>query len=519
MTELDEQVYERIVPPDHYLRLVQRHIDFERLRPRLAQAYSGTGRPGIDPVRMFRILFLCYHYKLSDRQVMTRAQTDMAFRWFLQLNMYDTLPNHTSDTYFRQRFGEDGFQHLFQEIVAQAREHGLVKDRLRLKDATHIHALAADARPLALAAQVRERLLHAAQPLFGEWVAEQRTRLETLRQTTAEFSEDPRLAARIEFLSELAEQLRQRVADRPAADTDDSNRLAWKRLDKALALVAKLLADRADPAAGDRLASGSDPDARTGRHGDFFLGYLLDVAVDSDSEIITAVNVLPANGAEAADAAALIRSEERAHGNDVEGLSIDGVGFNGPVLRELTDPNGLNLEVIVPPPAAPPQPTFGPERFILTVIDANVGELTCPHGETTRRREQHKHGYRYTFAAGQCANCPLRKDCLQNPRSSRGRTVIKNEYDAEYGRVKAKAAMPEYAAVRREHSKIERKLGELARHHDNRRARYRGVANTLVQSLITAVVVNVKRIVKLLEVKKMGMLDSELPVRAELAAG
>ena len=63
-------------------------------------------------------------------------------------------------------------------------------------------------------------------------------------------------------------------------------------------------------------------------HGDFFVGYLLDVAIDAESELVTAVNVLPGNGAEAADAAVLIRQEEAAQGNDVAEVSIDGIGYN-----------------------------------------------------------------------------------------------------------------------------------------------------------------------------------------------
>ena len=104
-------------------------------------------------------------------------------------------------------------------------------------------------------------------------------------------------------------------------------------------------------------------------HGSFFVGYLLDMTIDPDSELITAVNVLPGNGAEAADAITLIQQEEAAQGNDVAGISIDGAGYKGPVLHELTDPHGLNLEVTVPPPTLAPRTTFGPERFSLKVID------------------------------------------------------------------------------------------------------------------------------------------------------
>ncbi len=120
---------------------------------------------------MLKIMFLRYHYKLSDRQVMERTKTDMAFRWFLDLGLRETVPNHTDGTYFRKRIGAERFAQVFQELVGQAREAGLVKDRLRLKDATHMIADVADVQPLRLAAQVRERLLNAAQPLFADWVA------------------------------------------------------------------------------------------------------------------------------------------------------------------------------------------------------------------------------------------------------------------------------------------------------------------------------------------------------------
>ena len=63
--------------------------------------------PAIDPVLMLKILFLCFHYKLSDRQVMERLRTDMAFRAFLNLGLHDKVPNHTDGTYFRRRIGEE----------------------------------------------------------------------------------------------------------------------------------------------------------------------------------------------------------------------------------------------------------------------------------------------------------------------------------------------------------------------------------------------------------------------------
>jgi hypothetical protein len=308
--------------------------------------------------------------------------------------------------------------------------------------------------------------------------------------------------------------LRERLASLPPATADDAKR---QRLDKAMAVAAKLLEDRADPEAGDRLASAVDTDARAGWHHGFFLGYLLDLAIDADSELITAVNLLPGNGPEAADAIALIEQEEAAQGNDVEGISIDGAGYNGPVLRELTDPEGLNLNVTVPPPTPTERKTFGPERFPLTIINEEVGEVTCPNGQSTRRRQRNRHGtgYKYIFKPSQCAACPLRTDCLPNPQSQAGRGVLKNDYEAEYRRVEAKAQTPEYQETRRTHPKIERKLNEVARHHGARRARFRGLPKVLSQVVLTALVVNVKRMVKLLA-QKMSQATAAFAVRAEM---
>ena len=513
--EFDRQVFEIVVPQGHYLRQVAAQIDFERFRPRLAEAYSlGMGRPAIDPVRMLKILFLRFHYKLSDRQVMERTKTDMAFRWFLDLALHDPVPNHTDGTYFRKRIGAERFAELFQELVTQAREAGLVKDRLRLKDATHLIADVTDMQPLQLAAQVRERLLQAAAPFFAAWVTEQRAQIETLRQTTAEFADDERLAARVEQLREMAAQLQERTAALLPALPSERPRL---RLQHALELVDKLLADRSAPQAKDRLASAVDPDARVGKHGGYFVGYLLDMASAADSELITSLNVLPGNGAEAADAITLLRQEEAAQGNDVQGLSMDGAGYNGPVLRELTDPAGLNLDMTVPPPTLQERTTFGPERFSLKIIDEQHGEVTCPNGQTTRQRSRTRQdtGYRYQFKTRQCAGCPMRTACLENPASQRGRVVSKNDYEAEYAKVEAKAKTPEYQETRRTHPKIERKLSEVVRHHDARRARFRGLPKVLTQAVLTALVVNVKRMMKLLT-QKATVAAEAFAVRAEL---
>ena len=107
--------------------------------------------------------------------------------------------------------------------------------------------------------------------------------------------------------------------------------------------------------------------------------------------------------------------------------------------------------------------------------------------------------------------------CLQKPASKKGRTVIKNDYEAEYRKVREQAQTAGYRETRRTHPKIERKLNEVVRHHDGRRARFRGRAKVLAQAVLTAIVVNVKRMVKLLAQPAQAAVEAAtaLAVRAE----
>ena len=74
----------------------------------------------------------------------------------------------------------------------------------------------------------------------------------------------------------------------------------------------------------------------------------------------------------------------------------------------------------------------------------------------------------------------------------------KNDYEEECRRVRLKTATEAYAEIRREHPKVERKLGEVLNRHDGRRARYHGSGKVLIQELMAGLATNVKRIVRLL---------------------
>ena len=506
--------FEQLVPPDHFLRRLLQAVDFESFRPMLESGYSpNQGRPSLDPVVLLKIAVLAHQYKYSDRDVMAAIQFNIAYRLFLGLSLKSPLPHHTTMTYFRGRLGAERLQEIFDELVRQARQLGLVKDRLRLKDATHIIANMAVPSTIRLVAETRNQLLEALRPFAPERTAAEEQRAEAIALGTKEAKDDVRLLRRVDHLRDILawgdEVPAQAVF---AAHTEKE----CERLTSALALAHKILDDRDRGDGGDKVISVHDPDARRGKHGDFYEGYLLDVSMDADSEIITAVNVLPANGDEGADAALLIAQEEKAQGNDVEAVSLDGAGYRGTVLRELTDPQGLDLEVFTPPSKVPAPTGFPAERFTLTMVDDRP-TLTCPAGQTTQTRERNADGtsYRYRFKEAQCSACALRLECLAKP-NARKRMVVKNDYEADYAAARAKAQTPEYAEVRRRHPAIERKLSELVRRHGMRHARYRRRLGVLFQGLMTSLVVNLKRVVRLL---CAPLQTTAPPVRAAVASG
>lgn len=495
MTELDHQIFTALIPPDHYLHKAVKVIDFDRFRPLMAPYYHAwLGRPAEEPLLLLKLEFLQYHDRLSDRQVIEQAKVNVAYREFLQLSLRSELPDPSCLSYFRGRLGVKGHREIFDALIQQAREQGLVQDRLRLKDATHVIANVAIPSTIRLVAQMRQRLLNVAAAYDPQRVEGEQARVEVIRSTDSGMTDEQRLEARVTHLREIlvwVEALRKQLPI--VSGEEDPSRTT---LEETLQLAHKILADREDPKAGDHLVSLQDPDARFGFHQGSYCGYLLDILMDADSELITTLNVLPASDDEAKDAAELIRQEEKIHHNDVEAISGDSKLFQGEKLRELTDPEGLDLEVFVPPIQPAQRGYYTPEDFSLDEANA---ELTCPAGEKTtrRRRNSRETGWIYQFSRRDCEFCPILQYCMPKLPKQQGRAVNKGEYIAEYAAARAKTKTRKYAEVRKTHKKVERKLAEIVRYHDGRRARSRGHPSVLTQELMAATVVNIRRLVQM----------------------
>jgi transposase len=487
----DRQLFDQLVPFDHWLRQAEQLIDFQTLR-RLIEPYyrKTTGAPGVEPAVLVKLALVMFHDNLSDGQAWERVKTDLSYRWFLGLGRNDHLPERTVMNKFRARLGSEGFQALFHAVLEQARGHGLVRDRLRIKDATHVVANIAVAAGLNLLAQARNRLLSAAEPFDSETVAGERIKIESVRQRTDKDSADVRLAARVDHLRDILSW----VDQLPTPENAEENH-RWQSLAKAREIARKALNGHDDPAQPDKLRGVSDPDARRGRHGEFYDGYMLDVMIDADSELFTAINVLPASGNESADTLTLVDQEILAHGNQLEAISIDGAGFDGAMLRQLQDPDGRNVKAFVPSREAC-STSFAPEDFQLSDDGLHV---TCPAGKQSqyRQRDENRTASVFRFAKAECDACLLRAQCHTKSQKF-GRRVQKSDYAAEHAQVKERAKTQEYASIKKEHPTVDRKLGHLMNRYCGRRARYRGQARVLSQYFMTALTANVSRMIKLL---------------------
>jgi transposase len=489
----DRNLFDTLVPFDHWTRRVDKHVDFLELRKSVEPLFSaGKGRPAIEPVLFMKLELLMFHDNLSDGQVFERSKTDLAYRSFLRLGRNDYLPDVSTLGRFRARLGAEGHKSLFHTVLGQAREYGLVKDRLRLKDSTHVLADIAIPAGLQLVAQARNRLLTAAESFDAELVAGERVRIEAIRESTDGSGNEARLVARVEHLRDILAWVEQL-----AAPVDADENPTWQALLAAAEVARKVLAGHDTPNAPGKIRSTADPDARRGKHGEYYDGYMVDVLVDSDSELFTAINVMPANGNESADALLLMEQEQSAHGNEIEKLSIDGAGYDGPVIRELESVEGADVKVFVPSKDSPNGGKFTSEEFELSEDGSSV---RCPAGHSSqyKQRQQTRHTTGYRFHRETCHACPLKDQCI-DPGQKHGRTVRKNDYEPEYEMVRQRARTEEYAEVKQEHPKVERRLGELINRHGCRRARYRGTARVFIQQLLGGLTANVSRMARLLD--------------------
>ena len=135
-----------LVPEDHLLRLIEEAIDWDFIYDLVQDKYSPDwGRPSMDPVTLIKIPFIQYLYGIrSMRQTIKEIEVNVAYRWFLGLDMLDPVPHFTTfgKNYTRRFKDTDLFEQIFARILEECYRHGFVDPKEVFVDATHVKAAA-----------------------------------------------------------------------------------------------------------------------------------------------------------------------------------------------------------------------------------------------------------------------------------------------------------------------------------------------------------------------------------------
>jgi hypothetical protein len=481
---------------------------------------AGWGRPSVPPSLLATALVLQTYEGVSDGEATARAAYDL--RWKVALGVeVEAKPfaKSTLQEFRAQLIVHEQARVLFQESLELARRRGRLRRDRKLTlalDTTPIFGRGAVKDTYNLLADGIVRVLRVLARLagvrrgdrdgFAAWaVAAGYERYvahaaggTSVKGAAALDWDDA--AARATFLGELvadADRVLERVRGALAAGGPEEAALV-----EAAGVLSRVLCQdvqrRADgPAitegtAPDRLVAVHDPEMRHGRKSATkrFDGHKAAVAVDTASQLLTAVDVLPGNAPDATGALALVEQSEQATGGAVAETYGDCAYGDGETRQAFAEAGRVLYAKV---PTLPNQGRFPKAAFRIELPAGGRPRCTCPGGQTTTTLHPHRPGCRvFVFAAATCAACPLQAQCLKappGPGRRHGRTIFLHPQEALLQAARAFQASPAFAVVRRRRQAAEHRLARLV-HLGIRQARYVGRARTRFQLLLAATVAN-----------------------------
>src|SRR3990172_12076538 len=106
-----------LVPADHFYRHLEAKLDLSFVRDLVRDCYGELGRPSIDPVVFFKLQLIAFFERVtSERHLMEAAQLNLAHRWYLGYDLDEPLPDHSSLSKIRSRYGVEAFHGFFERI-------------------------------------------------------------------------------------------------------------------------------------------------------------------------------------------------------------------------------------------------------------------------------------------------------------------------------------------------------------------------------------------------------------------
>ena len=494
-----------------------------------------NGRDSVPPSLLATALLLQTYDKVSDAEAKARADFDIRWKVALGIEIEDRpFAKSTLQMFRAQLILHDQVREVFESSLRLARQSGYLKKRgMRVAlDTTYIlgrgavkdtYNLLADGivkllRVLAAVANIDvgewaegqgyERYFgssikgeatidwsdrKARRKLLGEIVADADRLLELARQAWVELPEDSGQRQSIVDGAELLGQLLLQDVERKSGDGDVDD------ADDGVSIR--------DGVSKDRMLSVHDPELRHGHKSSRrrFNGHKAAIVVDTDSQLITAVEVLPGNAPDNLGALELVEQSEASTGSVVEEAMGDAAYGDGGTRQAFAD---AGRRLVAKVPGRPDRKHFPKNDFHL---DLAAGSCTCPAGQVThaivpagKRTDGAGRVYRlqaFQFDGAVCGVCPLRSQCIA-AQGSKGRRVLIHPQEGMLQQARALQQSADYDEYRARRVVVEHRLARLVQ-LGIRQARYFGKVKTKFQLYLAATVANLT-----LVAGKIGLLGS-----------
>jgi len=462
-----------LVPADHFYRQLEHTLDLAFVRDLVRDAYAGIGRPSVDPVVFFKLQLVLFFEDLrSERQLMRVVADRLSLRWYLGYDLTETLPDHSSLTRIRGRYGLDIFRRFFETITAQCVAAGLVWGRELYVDSTKVEANAA---------------LGSLQPRFAVEAHLARLFLagggETPGPMVDSTEQDDDASVPAPLPAALTEADRSALAERAATRHDWIGEAGRPDRDETSGAYRRT---------ADFRVSTTDPDATpmplgSGRT---HLGYHDHYVVDGGrARIILTALVTPAEVQDNQPALDLLwrtrfrwKLRPRQVTADTKYGTVENIAaIEAEQIRAYVPLSEVGQRAGV----------FGEQEFR---YDPVADAYHCPGEQTLRFLSQSDATHRriYQASATDCGACALRVRCTTSPR---GRRVSRSLDEASLDRVRGYHATESYAkAMRKRAVWVEPLFAEAKAWHGLRRFRLRGLAKVNGEALLIAAGQNLKRL-------------------------
>lgn len=432
--ELEMVTLEMLVPQDHLLRKLSKAIDFSFIRAKVSSLYcDNNGRPAVDPVVLFKILFIGYLFGIrSERRLVKEIEVNVAYRWFLGLKLTDKVIHHSTLSANRQKRFKDSdiYQDIFDEIVVKAIGYELVGGEYLYTDSTHLKANANKGKFIEKQTPVNSR----------------------------------------DYLAELDEAIKIERQEKGKQEFAPSSTSSAMRTNKV---------------------STTDPDSgfmtREGKPKGFF--YLDHRTVDGKHGIITDTYATSATMHDSIPyLSRLDRQSERFNLNPI-GVGLDSGYYTPAICKGLSDRNIYGV-IGYRRPVHKAGYLYKREYTYDKAQDVYI----CPNGEILSYATTQRNGYRlYKSNPSVCSSCPMRNQCTQSKNQQKVITRhIWEDYKDEVNTHRLSKVGKKIYARRKE--TVERSFADAKELHGHRYARMRGLSKVMIQCLLAAACQNMKKI-------------------------